>query len=43
MNRAIDHHRLRPVLDQVFPLEAARAAFDHMAAGGHFGKICVRI
>ena len=43
MNRAIDHHRMRPAVDQVFPLEAARAAFDHMAAGGHFGKICVRI
>ncbi len=43
MNRAIDHHRMRPVVDQVFPLEAARAAFDHMAAGGHFGKICVTI
>lgn len=43
MNRAIDHHRMRPVVDQVFPLEAARAAFDHMAAGGHFGKICVKI
>ncbi|MES1241840.1 MAG: NAD(P)-dependent alcohol dehydrogenase [Acidobacteriota bacterium] len=43
MNRAIDHHRMRPVIDQVFPLESARAAFDRMAAGGHFGKICVRI
>jgi NADPH:quinone reductase-like Zn-dependent oxidoreductase len=43
MNRAIDLHRMRPVIDQVFPLEDARAAFDHMAAGGHFGKICVRI
>jgi NADPH:quinone reductase-like Zn-dependent oxidoreductase len=43
MNRAIDLHRMRPVIDQVFPLEDARAAFDRMAAGGHFGKICVRI
>jgi NADPH:quinone reductase-like Zn-dependent oxidoreductase len=43
MNRAIDLHRMRLVIDQVFPLADARAAFDHMAAGGHFGKICVRI
>lgn len=43
MNRAIDLHRMRPVIDQVFPLADARAAFDHMAAGGHFGKICVRL
>ena len=43
MNRAIAAHGLRPVIDRVFPLEESRAAFDRMAAGGHFGKICVRI
>jgi NADPH:quinone reductase-like Zn-dependent oxidoreductase len=43
MNRAIAHHRLRPVIDRVFPLESARAAFEHMAAGGHFGKIVVKV
>jgi NADPH:quinone reductase-like Zn-dependent oxidoreductase len=43
MNRAIAFHRLRPVVDRVFPLAEARAAFDHMAAGDHFGKIVIRI
>jgi NADPH:quinone reductase-like Zn-dependent oxidoreductase len=43
MNRAIDLHRLRPVIDHVFPFEEARAAFDRMAAGEHLGKICVRV
>lgn len=43
MNRAIALHGLRPVIDRVFPLEDARAAFEHMKAGGHFGKIVVRI
>jgi NADPH:quinone reductase-like Zn-dependent oxidoreductase len=43
MNRAIALHRLRPVVDRVFPLEDSRAAFAHLAAGEHFGKICVRI
>jgi NADPH:quinone reductase-like Zn-dependent oxidoreductase len=43
MNRAIALHRLRPVIDRVFPLEEAPAAFQHMAAGEHFGKICVRM
>jgi NADPH:quinone reductase-like Zn-dependent oxidoreductase len=43
MNRAIAAHRLRPVIDRVFPLEEARAACEHMAAGRHFGKICLRI
>lgn len=43
MNRALAHHRLRPVVDRVFPLEEARAAFEHMQAGAHFGKIVVRV
>jgi NADPH:quinone reductase-like Zn-dependent oxidoreductase len=43
MNRAIELHRLRPVIDRVFPLAEARQAFEHMAAGGHFGKICIRL
>ena len=43
MNQAIGLHELRPVVDRVFPLDAARAAFRHMAAGGHFGKIVIRV
>ena len=43
MNRAIAHHRLRPVIDRVYSLEETRPAFDHLAAGGHFGKLAVRI
>jgi NADPH:quinone reductase-like Zn-dependent oxidoreductase len=43
MNRAIAHHGLRPVVDQVFPLAEARAAFEHLASGAHLGKVVVRI
>jgi NADPH:quinone reductase-like Zn-dependent oxidoreductase len=43
MNRAIALHGLRPVVDQIFPLEDSPAAFRHMAAGEHFGKIVIRI
>jgi NADPH:quinone reductase-like Zn-dependent oxidoreductase len=41
MNRAIALHRLKPVVDRLFPLEESAAAFGHMAAGEHFGKIVV--
>ncbi len=41
--RAVSHHQLRPVVDRVFPFAEARAAFDHMAGQGHFGKIVVRM
>jgi NADPH:quinone reductase-like Zn-dependent oxidoreductase len=43
MNRAIALHELRPVVDLIFSLEEAPTAFEHMAAGGHFGKIVVRV
>lgn len=39
MCRAIEQHRISPVVDEVFPLTEARAAFEAMAAGRHFGKI----
>jgi NADPH:quinone reductase-like Zn-dependent oxidoreductase len=41
MNRALAHHRLRPVVDRVFALGQARDAFEHLASGRHFGKVCV--
>ncbi|WP_409345384.1 zinc-dependent alcohol dehydrogenase family protein [Paenibacillus sp. MBLB4367] len=44
MNRAIAHHRLRPVIDQVFPLNRIREAFALLAEGKqYFGKIVVQI
>lgn len=43
MNRAIVLHRIRPVIDRVFPLAETRAALERMAAGAHFGKIVLRV
>jgi NADPH:quinone reductase-like Zn-dependent oxidoreductase len=43
MNRAIETHRLKPVLDQIFPLERSRDALELMQADGHFGKIGIEI
>ncbi len=42
MLRAMDLHNLKPIIDRVFPFVEARAAFDYMASGEHFGKICIR-
>ena len=39
MCRAIDLHQIRPVVDRTYPFTEARAAFQAMAAGEHFGKI----
>ena len=43
MNRAISASGLRPVVEQVFPLEHATDAFALMGRGGHFGKIAVTL
>jgi len=43
MNRAIALHRLKPVIDRVFPFAETRAALELMERGGHFGKICIRV
>ena len=43
MNRAIAANELRPVIDRVFPFDDAPAAFDYLAGGRHFGKICIEI
>ena len=43
MNRAISLHRLRPVIDRVFPFEEAGDALRYMESGSHFGKICISL
>ncbi|RUL71450.1 zinc-dependent alcohol dehydrogenase family protein [Dyella choica] len=39
MVAALEATRLQPVLDQVYGFEELPAAFEHMLAGRHFGKI----
>jgi NADPH:quinone reductase-like Zn-dependent oxidoreductase len=41
MCRAFAAHQLRPVVDAVFPFDEAPAAFAHLQAAGHFGKVCI--
>jgi NADPH:quinone reductase-like Zn-dependent oxidoreductase len=43
MNRAVALHRLKPVIDRVFPFEQAAEALRYMESGGHFGKIVLRV
>ncbi len=42
MNRAVDAHAMRPVIDRVFPFAEAKSAFAHYAGGKVFGKIVIR-
>lgn len=43
MNRAIEMHKLRPVIDRVFGFEESLDALRYMESAGHFGKIVIRL
>ena len=43
MNRAVEAHRLRPVVDRVFGFAEVPEALRYLKAGAHFGKVCVRM
>lgn len=43
MNRAIEAHKLRPVIDSSYRFERAPEAYRHMAAAGHLGKIVIEM
>ncbi|SDI16290.1 zinc-dependent alcohol dehydrogenase family protein [Nonomuraea jiangxiensis] len=41
MNRAVATHRLRPVIDRVFPFEQVPDAVAYCESGGGFGKVII--
>jgi NADPH:quinone reductase-like Zn-dependent oxidoreductase len=43
LNAFVAKHRIRPVIDKVFELKHAEAAYQLMESGNFFGKIVIRI
>lgn len=43
MNRAIQLHKLKPVIDRVYEFAQWRQAFEGMQRGEHFGKIVIKV
>ncbi len=43
MNRVIGRHRLRPVIDRVFPFSAAPEAFAYFGKGAGMGKVVISL
>lgn len=41
--RVLERSHIDPVIDRVFPFEEARAAYEHLASGTHFGKVVIRL
>lgn len=42
MNKAITQTNLKPIVDEVFAFDQAKAALRRMEAGKHFGKLVIR-
>ncbi|KAK6385759.1 hypothetical protein LTS17_001331 [Exophiala oligosperma] len=38
-----DQHKIKPVVDRVFPFDQAKEAFKYLYSGGHFGKVVIRV
>ena len=43
MNRFMTEHKIRPLIDKVFPFEASPQAFDLMDNGSYLGKIVIKL
>lgn len=41
MNRALEQHRIRPLIDSTFDFADAPAAYRHFASRQHFGKVVI--
>jgi NADPH:quinone reductase-like Zn-dependent oxidoreductase len=38
----LNEHKIRRVIDQVYPFETAREAYEHLARGA-FGKVVIKV
>ncbi len=43
MLKAMEIHKLRPVIDKVFTFEQTIDAMSYLKEGKHFGKVCIRL
>lgn len=43
LNRSIELHRIKPVIDRVFDFADAKAAYHHLESQTHVGKVVIRI
>jgi NADPH:quinone reductase-like Zn-dependent oxidoreductase len=42
MVRALDQHKLKPVIDRVFAFAELKDAMAYLKSGAHYGKVCIR-
>jgi len=40
---ALEKTQIKPIIDQTFAFGDARAAYEHVASGAHFGKVVIKV
>lgn len=43
LSRFVSLHKIKPVVDRVFPFEQAREAYEYLDSGSHFGKVVIAV
>ncbi len=43
MNRFLEQHQVKPVIDREFAFDEAPQAYDYLASGNHFGKVVITV
>ncbi|MSR82143.1 MAG: NAD(P)-dependent alcohol dehydrogenase [Candidatus Latescibacteria bacterium] len=43
MKDFLNKQQLHPVIDHIFPFDQAAEAYEHLASGGHFGKVVIEV
>ncbi|WP_017655669.1 zinc-dependent alcohol dehydrogenase family protein [Fortiea contorta] len=43
MNHKISQHKLKPIIDRVFPFAEAKSAYSYLQSAAHFGKVVIEM
>lgn len=43
MNKAITHHKIKPVIDKVFSFDQAKEAYQYLQSQQHIGKVVIKV
>ena len=43
MLNAMNIHKIKPIINKVFPFEQTLEAFSYLKKGAHMGKVCIKL
>lgn len=43
MNRALEFHKIKPIIDKVFPFSQTKEAFEYLESQKHVGKVVIKM